>query len=74
MRPATPALAAADSPQVWFAGSAPHETSVVLRRLLLRAREGTAERLVAHEWCAPDDAEPDDVKAWARPILPSAVG
>jgi hypothetical protein len=71
MRPATPALAAADSPQVWFAGSAPHETSVVLRRLLLRAREGTAERLVAHEWCAPDDAELDDVKAWrsANPAL-----
>ena len=28
-----PSLAAADSPQVWYAGSAPSDTSVVLRRL-----------------------------------------
>ena len=60
-----PALAAARAPQMWFASSAPHPTSSVLRRLCLRGRAGGAERLVYHEWCAADDCEIDDPRAWA---------
>jgi Phage Terminase len=61
-----PSLAAAKAPQMWFASSAPHPTSSVLRRLCLRGRAGEGERLVYHEWCADADCQLDDPRAWAQ--------
>jgi phage terminase large subunit-like protein len=60
-----PSLASARQPQLWYASSAPHYTSTVLRRLCLKGRSGEARRLVYLEWTAPDDAAADDPKAWA---------
>lgn len=58
-----PALSAGSSKQMWFLSSAPHDTSTVLRRLCLKGREGSAERMVYLEWCADDDAASGDVSA-----------
>jgi phage terminase large subunit-like protein len=60
-----PALAAARAPQLWYASSAPHETSTVLRRLAIKGRTGEARRLTYLEWSAPDGVAPDDVESWA---------
>jgi len=60
-----PSLAAAKAPQLWYASSAPHDTSTVLRRLAVKGRTGDARKLVYLEWCAPDAASADDVDAWA---------
>jgi phage terminase large subunit-like protein len=60
-----PALAAAKQPQAWYASSAPHETSTVLRRLAVKGRTGEAHRLTYLEWSAPDGVAPDDVESWA---------
>jgi phage terminase large subunit-like protein len=60
-----PSLAAARAPQLWYASSAPHDTSTVLRRLAVKGRAGDARKLVYLEWCAPDAAPADDVDAWA---------
>jgi phage terminase large subunit-like protein len=60
-----PSLAAARGPQLWYASSAPHETSTVLRRLAVKGRSGKAERFTYLEWAAPEDAAPDDPEAWA---------
>jgi phage terminase large subunit-like protein len=59
-----PSLAAAKTPQMWFASSAPHETSTVLRRLCLKGRTGEASRMAYLEWCAPPDLAAADVRAW----------
>lgn len=59
-----PSLAAAATPQLWYASSAPHDTSTVLRRLAVKGRSGDARRLCYLEWCAPDDLPRDDPKAW----------
>jgi hypothetical protein len=70
-----PSLSAAKAPQMWFASSAPHPTSTVLRRLCLRGRGDDGDRLVYHEWCAPLDCELDDPRAWAaaNPALGSRL-
>jgi hypothetical protein len=70
-----PSLAAAKAPQLWYASSAPHETSTVLRRLAIKGRAGEAERLTYLEWCAPDGLGPGDIKAWqaANPALGSRI-
>jgi phage terminase large subunit-like protein len=60
-----PSLAAAKAPQLWYASSAPHETSTVLRRLAIKGRTGEAHRLTYLEWSAPDGVAPDDVESWA---------
>jgi phage terminase large subunit-like protein len=70
-----PSLAAAKAPQLWFASSAPHETSTVLRRLAIKGRAGEIERLAYSEWCAPDGLAPGDINAWeaANPALGSRI-
>jgi phage terminase large subunit-like protein len=60
-----PSLAAAKAPQLWYASSAPHDTSTVLRRLAVRGRTGEARKLVYLEWSAPDGRSNDDPEAWA---------
>jgi phage terminase large subunit-like protein len=60
-----PSLAAAKAPQLWYASSAPHDTSTVLRRLAVRGRAGEARKLVYLEWSAPESADPSDPEAWA---------
>jgi phage terminase large subunit-like protein len=60
-----PSLAAAKAPQLWYASSAPHDSSTVLRRLAVKGRAGDARKLVYLEWCAPEAAPADDVDAWA---------
>ena len=66
-----PSLAAAKQPQIWFASSAPHETSTVLRRLCLKGRAGTAERMTYLEWSADAELAVGDVEGWkqANPAL-----
>lgn len=59
-----PALSAARQPAMWYASSAPHETSPVLRRVALRGRSGEASRLAYFEWTADDDAASSDVSGW----------
>jgi phage terminase large subunit-like protein len=61
-----PSMAAAKTPQMWFASSAPHETSSVLRRLCLKGRGGEASRLCYFEWAADADAPIEDVRAWIQ--------
>lgn len=61
-----PALSAKTNPSMWFASTAPHETSMVLRRLCLRGRSGEADRLVYAEWCADMDAASSDLSAWLQ--------
>ena len=61
-----PSLSAARAPQLWYASSAPHDTSTVLRRLAVKGRAGDARKLVYLEWSAPEAAAPDDRTAWAR--------
>jgi phage terminase large subunit-like protein len=60
-----PSLAAARKPQLWYASSAPHDTSSVLRRLCLKGRSGDARRLVYLEWAAPDGQDGSAPRAWA---------
>lgn len=59
-------LSAQDNPQVWYTSSHPESTDEgqVLRQLMRRGRAGD-ESLAYMEFCAPDDASPDDVSAWA---------
>lgn len=57
--------AARKAPQIWYASSAPLEDSPVLRRVCIVGRSGDASGLCYLEWCASDDAEPDDPRAWA---------
>jgi phage terminase large subunit-like protein len=70
-----PALAAAKHPQLWYASSAPHETSEVLRRLAILGRKGDAKRLAYLEWCAPDGLAASDIAAWeaANPALGTRI-
>jgi phage terminase large subunit-like protein len=60
-----PSLAAARQPQLWYASSAPHDTSTVLRRLCLKGRAGEARRLVYLEWAAHDAQDSSTRAAWA---------
>ena len=59
------------NPQIWYASSAPHSTSVVLHSLRKRAQADDPGKLFYAEWSAVDDADPDDVDAWyeANPAL-----
>lgn len=59
-----PALAAGKSPSMWYASSAPHPTSTVLRQICLRGRAGEADRLTYFEWCAAETVDPSAVSAW----------
>lgn len=70
-----PALSAKANPSLWYASSAPHETSSVLRRVCLRGRSGEAEKLCYMEWCADGDASSSDVEAWlaANPAIGSRL-
>lgn len=61
-----PAMSARESPQAWYASSAPLEDSPVLRRLCLSGRSGDAGRTVYVEWCAAPDDDPTDPQAWAK--------
>jgi phage terminase large subunit-like protein len=70
-----PSLAAARQPQLWYASSAPHDTSSVLRRLCLKGRAGDARRLVYLEWAAQDGQGPDAFAAWrvSNPALGTRI-
>jgi hypothetical protein len=70
-----PSLAASESPQTWFASSAPHDTSTVLRRLAVRGRSGEAERMVYEEWCADPKLAASDLEAirQANPALGTRI-
>jgi phage terminase large subunit-like protein len=70
-----PSLAAARQPQLWYASSAPHDTSSVLRRLCLKGRSGEATRLVYLEWAAQDGQDPDALRAWraSNPALGTRI-
>jgi phage terminase large subunit-like protein len=70
-----PSVSAAASSQLWFASSAPHDTSSVLRRLALTGRADTAERMTYLEWCADPDRPPGDIEGWkeANPALGSRL-
>jgi phage terminase large subunit-like protein len=70
-----PSVSAAASSQLWFASSAPHDTSSVLRRLALVGRAGEAERMTYLEWCADPDRSPGDIEGWkeANPALGSRL-
>lgn len=62
------------NPQIWYASSAPHSTSLVLHSLRQRAlshKAGDPTRLTYLEWSAADSADPTDVDAWyqANPAL-----
>lgn len=60
-----PTLSARPNSQIWYTSSAPLEDSEVLRRLCVRGRAGEDERLFYAEWCAADDADSSDRRAWA---------
>jgi phage terminase large subunit-like protein len=60
-----PSLAAARQPQLWYASSAPHDTSTVLRRLCLKGRSEEARRLVYLEWAVPDGQDGSAPRSWA---------
>jgi phage terminase large subunit-like protein len=70
-----PSVSAAASSQLWFASSAPHDTSSVLRRLALKGRAGEVERMTYLEWCADPDRAPGDIEGWkeANPALGSRL-
>ena len=51
--------------QFWYTSSAGMETSEVLATIRERGRTGD-QRLAYFEWSAPDDADVDDVDAWAQ--------
>jgi phage terminase large subunit-like protein len=70
-----PSVSAAVSSQLWFASSAPHDTSSVLRRLALVGRAGDADRMTYLEWCADPDRPPGDIEGWkeANPALGSRL-
>ena len=46
--------------QTWYVSSAPHDTSAVLRQVCLAGRAGDDPAMAYFEWCADDDADPDD--------------
>jgi phage terminase large subunit-like protein len=70
-----PSLAAARQPQLWYASSAPHDTSDVLRRICLKGRSGEASRLVYLEWAAQDGQDPGALGAWraSNPALGTRI-
>jgi hypothetical protein len=70
-----PSVSAAASSQLWFASSAPHDTSSVLRRLALVGRAGDVERMTYLEWAADPDRPPGDIEGWkeANPALGSRL-
>jgi phage terminase large subunit-like protein len=70
-----PSLTASKHGQVWYLSSAPHESSVVLRRLAVAGRAGELERTVYREHVAPDDLAASDIKAWqyANPSLGTRI-
>lgn len=59
------------NPQVWYASSAPHADSDVLRGIRDRAQGSNPGRLFFAEWSCPEGTDPDDVAAWyaANPAL-----
>jgi len=59
-------LTTAANPQTWYAGSAGFETSALLARMRERGMSGEQSGLAYMEWSAPDDADLDDVDAWAQ--------
>lgn len=61
-----PTLSARPNPQVWYTSSAGMLTSDVLARVRSRGRSGTDAQLAYFEWSADDDADLDDVGAWAQ--------
>lgn len=61
-----PTLSARPNAQIWYTSSAPLADSEVLRRLCIRGRAGEDERLAYFEWCADDEAENGDRRAWAQ--------
>lgn len=60
-----PAMSAAAHAQLWYASSAPHDASSVLRRVCLAGRAGEQDTLAYLEWCAPLECDPADPHAWA---------
>lgn len=59
-------LTTAPNPQTWYAGSAGFETSALLAKMRERGMSGKQSGLAYMEWSAPDDADLDDVDAWAQ--------
>lgn len=47
-----PVMSARPNPQIWYASSAPHIDSDMLRKIQRRGRAGTSARLRYMEWCA----------------------
>ena len=60
-----PTASAGADPQIWFASTAPDAHSEVLRQVQTAGRDGSDPSLAYAEWCAADDAEPDDPTAIA---------
>lgn len=61
-----PTVSAGVDPQLWFASTAPDAHSEVLRQIQAAGRSGSDPTLAYAEWCAPDDADPDDPKTIAQ--------
>lgn len=64
----------ASNPQIWYASSAPHASSLVLHSLRQRALDHKASdptRLAYLEWSAPEGTDNADVEAWylANPAM-----
>lgn len=60
------AVSARPNPQLWYTSSAGMPSSQVLADIRRRGMAGTDGRLAYFEWSAPDDADLDDVEAWAQ--------
>lgn len=60
-----PVVSARPNPQLWYAGSAGDQDSVVQGRLVRRCTEGSA-RLTYYRWAASPDDDRDDPATWAR--------
>ena len=61
-----PTLSARPNPQLWYTSSAGMPSSSVLARVRQRGHSGDDPQLAYFEWSAPDDADLDDVEAWAQ--------
>lgn len=60
------AVSARPNPQLWYTSSAGMPSSQVLANIRRRGMTGNEDRLAYFEWSAPDDADLDDVEAWAQ--------
>jgi phage terminase large subunit-like protein len=61
-----PTLSARPNPQVWYASTAGHPTSVQLGRIRERGLTGTDQSLAFFEWSAEDGDDHDAVATWRK--------